>query len=78
MLDVLALMAPFFGLVALGWAAARRGLLPLDGIGGLMAFVLHFALAALLLRLAAQGRLQAGASLTLLPVSYTHLRAHET
>jgi len=66
MLDVLALMAPFFGLVALGWIAARRGLLPVDGIGGLMTFVLYFALSALLLRLAAQGRLQAGASVTLL------------
>ncbi|TDP80817.1 hypothetical protein EV672_11032 [Aquabacterium commune] len=66
MLDVLALMAPFFGLVALGWIAARRGLLPVDGIGGLMTFVLYFALSALLLRLAAQGRLQAGASATLL------------
>jgi len=68
MLDVLALMAPFFGLVALGWVTARRGLLPVDGIGGLMTFVLYFALAALLLRLSAQGRLQAGASATLLLV----------
>ena len=68
MLDVLALMAPFFGLVALGWVAARRGLLPVDGIGGLMTFVLYFALSALLLRLSAQGRLQAGASATLLLV----------
>ena len=68
MLDVLALMAPFFGLVALGWLTARRGLLPVDGIGGLMTFVLYFALAALLLRLSAQGRLQAGASATLLLV----------
>jgi malonate transporter and related proteins len=68
MLDVLALMAPFFGLVALGWVTARRGLLPVDGIGGLMTFVLYFALAALLLRLSAQGRLQAGASVTLLLV----------
>ena len=68
MLDVLALMAPFFGLVALGWIAARRGLLPVDGIGGLMTFVLYFALSALLLRLSAQGRLQAGASATLLLV----------
>lgn len=68
MLDVLALMAPFFGLVALGWIAARRGLLPVDGIGGLMTFVLYFALSALLLRLAAQGRLQAGASATVLLV----------
>lgn len=71
MLDVLALMAPFFGLVALGWIAARRGLLPVDGIGGLMTFVLYFALSALLLRLAAQGRLQAGASATLLLVYAT-------
>lgn len=68
MLDVLALMAPFFGLVAIGWVAVRRGLLPVDGIGGLMTFVLYFALSALLLRLAAQGRLQAGASVTLLLV----------
>ena len=71
MLDVLALMAPFFGLVALGWIAARRGLLPVDGIGGLMTFVLYFALSALLLRLSAQGRLQAGASATLLLVYAT-------
>ncbi|MCH8180068.1 MAG: AEC family transporter [Proteobacteria bacterium] len=68
MLDVLALMAPFFGLVLLGWITARRGLLPVDGIGGLMTFVLYFALTALLLRLSAQGRVQAGASATLLLV----------
>lgn len=68
MLEVLALMAPFFGLVGLGWVAVRRGWLPVDGIGVLMTFVLQFALTALLLRLSAQGRLQAGASATLLLV----------
>ena len=72
MLDVLALMAPFFGLVALGWITARRGLLPVDGIGGLMTFVLYFALSALLLRLAAQGRLQAGARQVAMALARMH------
>jgi len=65
---LLSLLAPFFGLVWIGWWAARRGILPLEGIGALMVFVLYFALSALLFRLGAGGVLQAGASVGLLAV----------
>lgn len=60
MASLLSLLLPFFALVLIGWAAARRGLLPIEGIGALMVFVLYFALSALLFRLGASGRLQAG------------------
>lgn len=68
MLELLSLLTPFFGLVLIGWGAARRGLLPLEGIGALMVFVLYFALSALLFRLGSGGVLQAGASVGLLAV----------
>lgn len=58
--SLLSLLLPFFALVLIGWVAARKGLLPVDGIGALMVFVLYFALSALLFRLGAGGRLQAG------------------
>lgn len=60
MWSLLSLLLPFFTLVLIGWAAARRGLLPVEGIGALMVFVLYFALSALVFRLGAGGRLQAG------------------
>lgn len=58
--SLLSLLLPFFALVLIGWVAARKGLLPVEGIGALMVFVLYFALSALLFRLGAGGRLQAG------------------
>jgi malonate transporter and related proteins len=45
--------APFFGLVLLGWAVARRGMLPLEAIPGLNSFVLLFALPCMLFRFSA-------------------------
>ena len=61
MTDFVLLFVPFFALVLMGWAAARRGVLPLDGIGALNSFVLYFGLSAMVFRLAASGALhQAG------------------
>jgi len=57
MIDLLILFIPFFALVLLGWAAARRGVVPLDGIGALNSFVLYFGLSALVFRLSASGAL---------------------
>lgn len=57
MTDLLLLFVPFFALVLLGWAAARTGVLPLDGIGALNTFVLYFSLSAMLFRLGASGAL---------------------
>lgn len=54
---------PFFALVLVGWAAARSGLLPLDGLGALNTFVLFFAMPAMLLRLGASGALGQGGGL---------------
>lgn len=48
---------PFFLLVALGWGAARRGLVPVDGIAALNVFVLYFGLPAMLFRLGLGGAL---------------------
>nr|WP_325342715.1 AEC family transporter [Xylophilus sp.] len=53
MLAILAATFPFFALVAAGYAAARRGLLPPAAIPGLNAFVLYFALPCLLFRFGA-------------------------
>ena len=47
---ILAVTVPFFALVLAGWLAARRGLLPEAAIPGLNAFVLYFALPAMLFR----------------------------
>jgi malonate transporter len=49
-LEILFVTFPFFALVLAGFTAARRGWLPLQAIGGLNAFVLFFALPALLFR----------------------------
>lgn len=54
---LLALFLPFFLLVCLGWGAARRRLLLLDGIPALNSFVLFFGLSAMLFRLGASGAL---------------------
>jgi malonate transporter len=54
MLQVLAVTFPFFALVLMGYAAARRGLLALEAIPGLNGFVLYFALPAMLYRFGAR------------------------
>ena len=53
MLDILLVTFPFFALVACGYAAAQRRMLPLDAIPGLNGFVLYFALPCLLYRFGA-------------------------
>ena len=50
MFDILLVTFPFFALVLAGYAATRRGWLDLQAIPGLNAFVLYFALPALLFR----------------------------
>ncbi|MBV9889915.1 MAG: AEC family transporter [Rhizobacter sp.] len=47
---ILAVTVPFFGLVLLGWVAARMHWLPASAIPGLNAYVLFFALPCLLFR----------------------------
>jgi predicted permease len=47
---ILAVTLPFFALVAMGYAAAHRRVLPQSAVPGLNAFVLYFALPAMLLR----------------------------
>lgn len=54
MLQVFAVTLPFFALVLMGYAAARRGLLALEAIPGLNGFVLYFALPAMLYRFGAR------------------------
>lgn len=46
--SILSVTFPFFALVLCGYAATRRGLLPLNAIPGLSTFVLYFALSAML------------------------------
>ena len=53
MLHVLTVTFPFFALVACGFVAARRRLLPLQAIPGLNSFVLFFALPCMLYRFGA-------------------------
>lgn len=48
MQQILAVTFPFFALVLIGWAAARRRLLPAHGVAGLNTFVLFVALPAML------------------------------
>ena len=50
MFDILLVTFPFFALVLAGYVATRRGWLALSAIPGLNAFVLYFALPALLFR----------------------------
>jgi malonate transporter and related proteins len=50
MQPILAVTLPFFALVAMGYAAAHRRVLPESAIPGLNAFVLYFALPAMLFR----------------------------
>ncbi|RZI78524.1 MAG: AEC family transporter [Variovorax sp.] len=53
MLPVFLVTFPFFALIAAGYAAARRGVLPLEAIPGLNIFVLYFALPCMLFRFGA-------------------------
>ena len=53
MTQILDVTFPFFALVLVGWAVARRGWLPLESIPALNLFVLYFALPCLLFRFAA-------------------------
>ena len=53
MAQILDVTFPFFALVLVGWAVARRGLLPLESIPALNLFVLYFALPCMLFRFAA-------------------------
>ena len=53
MFEVLLVTFPFFALVLCGYAAARKGLLPLEAIPGLNGFVLFFALPCMLFRFGA-------------------------
>jgi hypothetical protein len=57
MIDLLLLFVPFFALVLMGWAAARGGVLPLEGIATMNSFVLFFGLSAMVFRLGASGAL---------------------
>jgi malonate transporter and related proteins len=59
MSEIVQLTLPIFGLVALGWAAARTGLTPRAALDALSAFAFRFALPALVFRLVA-GRPLAG------------------
>lgn len=54
LLGLLQLSLPFFLLVALGLAAARRGIVPVTALGALNAFVLYLALPAMLVVLGRQ------------------------
>ena len=53
MLNILAITFPFFALVLCGYAAVRRGMLPLVAIPGMNTFVLFFALPCMLYRFGA-------------------------
>ncbi len=57
MVDLLFFLVPFFALVFMGWGATRGGLLPVQGIPALNAFVLYFGLSALVFQLTASGAL---------------------
>ena len=49
-MTVLSVVLPVFALIALGFVAAKRGIIPEAGIGGLSAFVFNIAIPALLFR----------------------------
>lgn len=53
-LSIFVITFPFFALVACGFAATWRGMLPTSAISGLNSFVLYFALPCLLFRFGAQ------------------------
>ena len=51
MIEILAVIVPVFGLVALGFGAARLDVFGSEGIAGLRAFLLYLALPALIFQL---------------------------
>jgi malonate transporter and related proteins len=53
MSDIVQLTIPIFGVMALGWAAMRAGLVPAAALDALSAFAFRFALPALVFRLVA-------------------------
>ena len=53
-LQIFAVTFPFFALIAAGYLAARRRILPIDAIPGLNVFVLYFALPCMLYRFGAR------------------------
>ena len=53
-MDTLSVIVPFFALVLIGYIAVRSRLLPVDSVSGLNAFVLYFALPAMLFRFGAR------------------------
>lgn len=53
-LQIFAVTFPFFALIAAGYVAARRRILPIDAIPGLNVFVLYFALPCMLYRFGAR------------------------
>lgn len=65
---LLSLSLPFFLLVGLGWAAARRGIVPISALGALNAFVLYLALPAMLLLLGRQWAHQGFSGIAVLPL----------
>jgi malonate transporter len=54
MLAALGIVFPVFALILIGWAAGRRGVLPIDAVGVLNGFVVRLALPVLLFRFVAQ------------------------
>lgn len=58
MIELLWQFTPFFALVCMGALAVRSGVVPRQGLGAMNAFVLFFALPALVFRLSASGALQ--------------------
>ncbi len=65
---LLLLSLPFFLLVGLGWAAARRGIVPVSALGALNAFVLYLALPAMLVVLGRQWAWQGFSGAAVLPL----------
>jgi predicted permease len=59
MSEIATIIAPFFGLVALGFAAGRTLDIPAEGTAGLNVFVFYFALPALFFQLVAETPLSA-------------------
>jgi malonate transporter len=53
-LQIFAITLPFFALIAAGYGAARRRMLPIEAIPGLNAFILYFALPCMLYRFGAR------------------------
>lgn len=68
LVGLLTLSLPFFLLLGLGWAAARRGIVPITALGALNAFVLYLALPAMLVVLGRRWAQQDFAGAAVLPL----------